>query len=107
MKRCILVNVRQNKDEKTGDELLFLTMYRLPTKMSNGNLWHPKKTEAVIVGCINKTKKPDTYDKYISVKPGALIDVTFGLNDFNNKTFVADLQLVQGTNNYTDNVLYL
>ena len=40
MRRCILISTRQNKDEKTGDELLFLTLSRLPNKMNNGGLWY-------------------------------------------------------------------
>lgn len=57
MKRCILVDVRQNKDEKTGDELMFLTLVKLPSKMSNGGLWHPRQNEMIVNVCINKTNK--------------------------------------------------
>lgn len=106
MKRCILVNCRTNQDKETGDELMFLTLYRLPNKMSNGGLWHPKANEAVINACINKTKKPEEFEKFSKIYPGALIDVTFGLNDFNNKTFVASLDLVKDTNLYDANILY-
>ena len=53
MKRCILVSSRENKDKETGDELLFLTLYRLPSKMKNGGLWYPKSCEAIVTACIN------------------------------------------------------
>ncbi len=106
MRRCILVSNRQGKDEKTGDELLFLTLYRLPNKMSNGGLWHPKQNEAIINGCINKTKKPEDYEKFATLLPGALIDVTFGINDFNNKTFVARMDLVEQAL-FEEDLLYL
>ena len=97
MKRCILVSNRQNKDEKTGDELLFLTLYRLPNKMKNDGLWFPKQNEAIINACVNKTRSPEDYEKFKQVLPGAIIDVTFGLNDFNNKTFVAKLDLIENS----------
>ena len=106
MKRCILVGSRTNKDEKTGDELMFLTLYRLPNKMSNGGLWHPKVNEAVINTCINKTKKPEDYERFSQIFPGTLIDVTFGINDFNNKTFVANLDIVEDTNIFDAETLY-
>ena len=106
MKRCILVGSRTNKDEKTGDELMFLTLYRLPNKMSNGGLWHPKANEAVVNACINKTKKPEDYEKFSTILPGTLIDVTFGINDFNNKTFVANLDIVKDTNIFNADTLY-
>ena len=106
MKRCILVGSRTNKDEKTGDELMFLTLYRLPNKMSNGGLWHPKANEAVVNACINKTKKPEDYEKFSTIQPGTLIDVTFGINDFNNKTFVANLDIVKDTNVFNADILY-
>ena len=93
-KRCIVVDLRLNKDEKTNDELLFLTLYRLPTKMKNGGLWHPRSNESVVNVCINKTKEPESFVKMLNVLPGSLVDVTFGINDFTNKTFVAKTELV-------------
>ena len=107
MKRCILVDLRTNKDVKTGDELMFLTLVRLPSKMSNGGLWHPKQNEMMVNVCINKTSKPEDYSKFQNVNPGALFDITFGINDFNNKTFVATCTLVPNTNKFKPEELYL
>lgn len=107
MKRCILVDLRTNKDEKTGDELMFLTLVKLPSKMSNGGLWHPKQNEMMVNVCINKTLKQEDYEKFLKVNPGALFDVTFGINDFNNKTFVATCTLVPNSNKHTGADLYL
>ena len=95
MKRCILVSNRENVDKETGDKLLFLTLYKLPNRMKNGGLFHPKQNEAVINACVNGTRSADDYSKFKDVAPGAIIDVTFGLNDFTNKTFVAKLDLVE------------
>lgn len=107
MRRCILISTRCNKDEKTGDELMFLTLSRLPNKMNNGGLWYPKKDELIINTCINKTNKPDEYAKMLNVLPGTLIDVTFGLNEYNNKVFVVKTDIVEGTDVFTEDMLYL
>ena len=107
MKRCILVDSRTNKDEKTKDELLFMTLYCLATKSKKGGLWHPKKNDAEINVCFNKTKAPHDYEAYIKCVPGALFDITFGVNDFTNKTFVATCTLVPGSNIYTEEQVYL
>lgn len=107
MRRCILISTRCNKDEKTGDELMFLTLSRLPNKMNNGGLWYPKKDELIINTCINKNNKPDEYAKMLNVLPGTLIDVTFGLNEYNNKVFVVKTDIVEGTDVFTEDMLYL
>ena len=107
MKRCILVDLRTNKDDKSGDELMFLTLVRLPSKMSNGGLWHPRTNEMMVNVCINKRLKPEDYEQFLKVNPGALFDITFGINDFNNKTFVATCVLVKNSNKFTPDELYL
>ncbi len=107
MRRCILISTRCNKDVKTGDELMFLTLSRLPNKMNNGGLWYPKKDELIINTCINKTNKPEEYEKMLKILPGTLIDVTFGLNEYNNKVFVVKTDVVEGTDVFTEDMLYL
>lgn len=107
MKRTILISTRQNKDEKTGDELLFLTLSKLPNKMNNGGLWYPKKDELIINTCINKSRSPEEYEKMLKVLPGALVDVTLGLNEYNNKVYVVKTDVVPGTDMYTEDMLYL
>ena len=107
MRRAILISNRQNKDEKTGDELLFLTFSRLPNKMNNGGLWYPKKDELIINTCINKTRSPDEFAKMQNVLPGTLVDVTFGLNEYTNKAYVVKTDIVKGTDLFTEDMLYL
>ena len=107
MRRCILISTIQNKDEKTGDELLFLTLSRLPTKMNNGGLWYPKMDEQIINTCINKTRSPEDYENMSKVLPGTLIDVTFGLNEYTNKAYVVKTDVVKGTDLFTEDMLYL
>ena len=107
MKRCILVGSRTNKDEKTGDELLFLTLCTLPKTMKNGGLFYPKKDELVLTACVNKTRKPDLYDDMLKILPGTLFDLTEGINDFTSKRFVASIEIVPGTENlFDEKILY-
>lgn len=107
MKRYILVDVRISKDKETNDNLLFMKMYRLASAMKNGGLWHPKDSEALCNVCINQTKQPEEYEKYSKVNPGALFDITFGINDFNNKSFVATCVLVPGSNVHKSTDTYI
>lgn len=107
MRRFILISNRQNKDEKTGDELLFVKLARLPSKMNNGGLWYPKKDEEILTTCINKSRASEEYEKMLPVLPGTLIDVTFGLNEFTNKAYAIKFDVVEGTDVFTEDVLYL
>ena len=107
MKRCILVGTRTGKDKETGDELLFLTFCKLASRMSNGGLWQPKQSELLVTACVNKKRKPDEFAKFSKILPGALFDITMGVNDFNNKPFVAAFDLVEGTNLFDEKLVYV
>ncbi len=106
MKRAIIVGVRESKDKETGDDLLFISCFRLPSKMKNGGLWFPKQTEAVLYACINKARSPEDYESLRKVLPGAVCDVTLGVNDFNGQTFVAKVDIVKKSD-YTPDMLYI
>lgn len=108
MKRCILISTRTNTDKETKDELLFLTLAKLPSKMNNGGLWHPKANELLSTVCINKTRKPDDFKKFSEMFPGTLIDITMGVNEFTGKLFVAAYEAVEDTVNIIDeSILYV
>ncbi len=107
MKRSILVSARVGNDKETGDELLFLTFCRLPSKMSNGGLWHPKQNELLVSACVNKSRKPADFEMYRRILPGALFDLTMGVNDFTGKTFVAAFDLVEGAPVFREDMLYV
>ena len=95
MKRAIIVENRESKDEKTGDELLFIKLCRLPSKMKNNGLWYSKPSETIVNACINKTRDAQQYEAFHDLLPGTLCDITFGVNDYNGKTFVAKLDVVE------------
>lgn len=100
--RCLLVSVRVQKEEKSGDNLMFLTLFKLPSVMKNGNLWYPKPSESVITSCVNQSKSPKDFEEFGKVNPGALCEVTFGYNEFSNKTFVAKVDLIVSPYSSTD-----
>lgn len=106
MKRCILVSIREKQDEKTNDELLFLTCYALPVVMKKGGLFYPKKEDAIINVCINNSRTPIDYETFKNVVPGCLVDVQHALNEVTNKRFVSKIELVPGTNIYSASDVY-
>lgn len=106
MKRMILVDVRISKDEKNGDNLLWLTLYRLASQMKNGGLWHAKKDESITYVCFSQLKNPQEYNDYQKCNPGTLFDITFGLNDFNNKSYVATCVMVPNSNKHKYDDVY-
>ena len=63
--------------------------------MNTGGLWFPKNDEALATACINGKNNKEDYDKHKVLLPGALVDVALGVNDFNNKTYVAKIDLVK------------
>lgn len=107
MKRYILVDSKIVEDKQTKDKLLFLTMYRLGSKMKNGGIWHPKKDESISCVCFHESKDKLNFDMYKDIYPGALFDITFGINDITQKVYVATCTLVSGTNMFTAQDVYL
>lgn len=106
MKRYLVTSVRTSTDKQSGDPLLFISLYKLPSRMKEGGLWFPKNDEALATACINGKNSKDEYDKLKVLLPGALVDVALGVNDFNNKTYVAKIDLVKQSP-YKQDEIYL
>lgn len=110
MKKAILVANRKGIDNNTKSNVLWLTMYELPRefKAKDGHigLWYPKKDDAILIACIAQDKQPDDYANLINVKEGAVCMVSFGVNDFTNKTFISKVEIVKGTGNISSDILY-
>lgn len=92
--RCLLISCRKQKDEKSGEELMFLTLSKLPKRMKNGGLFYPKPSELLVHACVNKSKAPMDYENFEKVNPGALCEVTFGTNEYTQKAFVAKIDVL-------------
>ena len=108
MIRCVLVAKREFKDEKTNEEGIFLTLYSLARKSkTEGKLYTPKSNDALITAFISKERKAQDYNDYLSIHPGALIDVHYGVNEVTQKAYIQKCELVPGTNLYKPKDLYL
>ncbi len=110
MKKAILVSKRIAKDNQSNSNVQWLTMYELPRLYKNKEgqdvLFYPKKDQALLVACISAERQPDTYKKLVNVREGAICMVTFGINEYTNKTTIANIDVVQGTGNIDPNILY-
>ena len=106
MKRCMVVDIRKSVDNKTNDKLIWVTMYALAKRTKDGNLWHQKRDESIYYACINASRQSEDYQRFESVNPGTLVDVNFGVNDY-NKVVVQSMDIVKDTNVFNPGVLYL
>ena len=97
MKRAIVVSVRMSKDVKTSEDQAWLTVAIMPTKMNNGNLFFPKSSEICVSTVGGAIKSPDKFNKYKSFQLGDVVDVTYALNEFTQKPFVLDINLVKAS----------
>lgn len=102
MRRFIVVSSRVGEEKESKKPVLFLTLYRLPNKTQSGMLWYPKKDDALVVTCINSVSRSDEFNALKDVLPCSLVDVTFGVNEFTNKTIVASIKPVKDTVNIFD-----
>lgn len=104
MKKVLLVQARISEDKKTKERLLFVTFVNLPTKNAQGNIWYPKNDEVITVSCFGEDRAPALFAKLRKVTPGTLCGVTYGVNDFGNKLFVSDVEVLKEA--YTEADIY-
>lgn len=107
MNRCLVCSNRVGTDKETGKPVRYITAYKMPTFSSKGVLWYPKNTEAIVNIVIPEETMPMQFKDFENVKPGALIDVKYGVNEFTNKVYVADFSLVSGSDKHKVDDLYL
>lgn len=105
MKKVLLVQARISEDKKTKERLLFVTFVNLPTKNAQtGNIWYPKNDELTTVSCFGEDRAPELYGLLRKATPGTLCGLTYGVNDFNNRLFVANVEILK--EGYTDADIY-
>lgn len=93
MVKCIICDSRDGEDKETKEKLVFLTMYRIPNLTAKGTLWHTKQSEAITCACAGEKRTPNLYKSYKDMAVGTVVNVTFGVNDFTNKTIVANVEV--------------
>lgn len=104
MKKVLLVQARVSEDKKTKERLLFVTFVNLPTKNAQGNIWYPKNDELITVSCFGEDRAPALFALLRKAIPGTLCGLTYGVNDFNNKLFVANVEILKEA--YTEADIY-
>lgn len=95
MKKVMVMSVRATVDKKTNENVVYVTVYDLGNRNANGVIFSAKSGEAVKVAFANETRNPEKYAKYKALNIGSLCTIDLGVNDFNGRVFVANLDLVQ------------
>ena len=80
MKRAIVTCVRTSKDNKSGEDNVWVTMSIMPSKMTNGNLFYPKSSDISVSTCAGAIKAPDKFTKYQGLKLGDVVDIQSALS---------------------------
>jgi len=98
MKRAIVLQVRDGKDKTTSENLLWVTLAIMPSKIKTGvhkdSLFYPKSTEIIKTVCFGEIKSPDNYKNNRNLKIGSAVDVTYDYNEVIDKSFVNGLSVV-------------
>lgn len=95
MKRAIVLQVRESENKQNNNEkTVWVTVGLLPSKMKSGNLFYPKTTDICVSTCAGILTKPDNYDKFRKLAIGSIVDLSYGVNEFNNKVYVTDISVV-------------
>ena len=107
MNRCLVCSNRVGKDKNTQKNVRYIATYKMPTYSAKGELWYPKSTESIVNIVIPEETMPMQFKDFENVKPGALVDIKYGVNEYTNKVYVADFKLVAGTDKHKVEDLYL
>lgn len=94
MKKVMVMSVRATVDKKTNENVI-LTVYDLGNRNANGVIFSAKSGETVRVAFTNEPRNPEKYAKYKALNIGSLCTMGLGVNDFDSRVFVVNLDLVQ------------
>ena len=104
MKKVILAQARVAEDKQTKERLVFVTFINLPTKTSQGKVWYPKSDDLCTISCFGEDRTPALFGLLRKAVPGTLCGVTFGVNDYTGKTYIADVEILK--EGYTESDIY-
>ena len=91
----MVMSVRATVDKKTNENVVYVTVYDLGNRNANGVIFSAKSGEAIRTAFANETRNPDKYAKYKALKIGSLCTMDLGVNDFDGRVYVSNLDLVQ------------
>lgn len=97
MKRAMVMSVRQTVDKKTNDKVVYVTLYDMGNRGSNGTIFSAKSGEAVRTAYANEKRTPEKYAKYCELTVGSICSMDLGVNDFDGRVFVSNLEVVQSS----------
>ena len=96
MKRVMVMGVREAVDKKTGENVVYVTVYDLGSRNSTtGILYSAKSGEAVKTAYANAVRSPEKFAKYKNLQIGSLCNMDLGVNDFDSRVYVSNLEEVQ------------
>lgn len=94
MKRAMVMSVRPTVDKKTGDNVVYVTLYDMGNRNKEGVIFTAKSGEAVRTAFANEVRTPEKYAKYKSLTIGSLCNLDLGVNDFDGKVYVSNLEVI-------------
>lgn len=95
MKKVMIMSVRATVDKKTNENVVYVTVYDLGNRNANGVIFSAKSSEAVKTAFANEARNPEKYAKYKALNIGSLCTMDLGVNDFDGRVYVSNLDLVQ------------
>lgn len=97
MKRVMIMGVRTAIHKTTKENVVYVTVFDLGNRGSNGVVYLPKNDDAVKSAYANQTKNLELYDKYVSLSVGDICEMTLSVNYFNGEIYISDLNVVEKT----------
>ncbi len=95
MKKVMVMSVRPTVDKKTNENVVYVTVYDMGNRNSNGVIFTAKSGEAVKTAFANQARNAEKYEKYKALTIGSLCTMDLGVNDFDGKVYVANLECVK------------
>lgn len=95
MKKVMVMSVRATVDKKTNENVVYVTVYDMGNRNNQGVIFSAKSGEAVRIAFANEARNPEKYVKYKAFNVGSLCTMDLGVNDFDGRVYVSNLDLVQ------------
>ena len=94
MKKVMIMSVRATTDKNKGDNVVYVTVYDMGNRNNQGVIFSAKSGEAVRIAFANESRNPDKYEKYKALRIGSLCTMDLGVNDFDGRVYVSNLDVV-------------
>lgn len=108
MNRCILVSKRMGKNKEKTEDVIYLTLAKLPSKMKDGvTLFYPKKEDLIISTAVTAKSTNADFVEFANALEGCLVDVAYNLNPYTMKPVISSMKTVPGSDAFTTTDLYL